>query len=370
MIEASIISNLAAAEGLEYIGASGVALGEEDKLRLQNWQEQGFAGDMNYMKRKAELFCDARFLLESAKTILLFAAPYSKEKFNPETTTPNKNNDNNQQPETSRGKTQARVARYAWGKDYHKVLRKKLSKILLETQRITKIDFNFRVFSDSAPLLERAYGRKLGYGFIGKNSMLIRPSVGSFFFLAEAVTDYPFEQNRETPHFADCGECTLCVSACPTSAIANNRTIDARRCISYLTIEKRGLFTEQESKSIREWIFGCDICQEVCPFNHAPLKLEQKSIKEFSAATGVGMFLNLKDVLQIKTDEEFYRRFAGTPLTRAKREGLLRNAAAVAANIGAIECLEDLKKIAQKDQSHIVRQAAAAAVKALESELL
>ncbi|MBU0668354.1 tRNA epoxyqueuosine(34) reductase QueG [Patescibacteria group bacterium] len=208
------------------------------------------------------------------------------------------------------------VARYAYGRDYHKVMRKLLKEIA------GFIGGRTRVCVDSAPLLEKAYAVAAGLGFIGKNTTLITPELGSWVLLGEIITD--LELTYDKPVAGTCGNCTRCLEACPTKALIGPKKMDARRCISYLTIEHKGPIADDLKKGMGKRIFGCDICQEVCPYNlRLPRELAFKGLKESKIAGGE---LDLKEILEIGSDEEFLRRFAGSPLMRAGLEGMRRNA--------------------------------------------
>jgi epoxyqueuosine reductase len=198
-------------------------------------------------------------------------------------------------------------------------------------------------------------------GFIGKNTLLIVPGQGSFLFLAEIlwnveiVDDEPPDRELKSP--ANCGSCQRCLDSCPTGAFVSPYVLDARKCISYLTIEKRGALSIQERKWLGEWVFGCDVCQEVCPFNHVSIKRNGRArISPLRAEYGVGRVLSLQEVLKIRSHGEFVAQFGGTAVARAKREGLLRNAAVVAANTCAVPLLRDLIDVAQSDEAGVVRQ--------------
>jgi epoxyqueuosine reductase len=215
--------------------------------------------------------------------------------------------------------------------------------------------------------------------------MVIMPGAGSFMFLGEVlwsleVSELPEVQDdeyegdngrlRSALGKSHCGSCSRCIDYCPTSALVADRVLDARRCISYLTIEKRGSLTHQERTWIGEWVFGCDICQDVCPFNVVSIKSRAKpDCSEFLPSAGVGCSLELSEVIAIRSDAEFVKRFGGTPLMRAKREGLVRNAAVVSANKRVFEVLEGLKSAVREDRSAVVRSHALWAFAQLSSEL-
>ena len=229
----------------------------------------------------------------------------------------------------------------------------------------------YRVFADSVPLLERALARRSGLGFIGKNTMAIIPKQGSFFFLGELLWNLEVERPEKSPRSqASCGSCTNCLVGCPTGAFVEDRVLDAGRCISYLTIEKRSALTYQERAWIGEWLFGCDICQEVCPFNIVPLKKGLgPHVPELGRDAGVGATISLERVLRMRTDDEYRAVFQGTAVMRAKREGLARNAAVVAANTHAENLFPLLGEVARHDPSPLVRQHAVWASAVMASRL-
>jgi epoxyqueuosine reductase len=331
---------LAAQAGLSVLSVAGPEALAVDGGRLRAWQEAGYAADMGYMERPPELLSDPSRLLESVKSILVIAAFY----------------DRVARPPLPLG--HGRVARYAWGKDYHKVLRERLTRLAELVRGHLGESVEYRVFSDSVPLLERALSAKSGLTFIGKNTMAIIPGQGSFFFIGEVLWNVEVEPPLESPGAKGrCGACSNCLDKCPTNAFVSERTLDAGRCISYLTIEKRGVLSYNERSWLGEWIFGCDVCQEVCPFNIVPLKMgKTAALPELSSEAGVGSMLSLERVLSMRTDEEFRKVFQGTAIVRTKREGLLRNAAVVSANTHSVNLFELLLERAEKDTSIVVRR--------------
>lgn len=293
---------------------------------LSDWQQRGYGGEMQYMLRPPEHYTRLEHLLSGVRSILLVAAPYTRAAV----------------PPLPAGC--GRIARYAWGRDYHRALKKNLTRAVeqvIGNQAVNGTDY--RIFTDAVPLLERALGAAAALGFIGRNSLLIHPSTGSYNFLAEALLKLDIEpdiagagfpgradsSDKRAAPAAGCGSCRRCIPACPTNAIVGDGQVDSRRCISYLTIEKKTAFSKWESEAIGDWLFGCDICQEVCPFNSSP---DGAALSAFDAEEGAGPFIELGSVFSLRTDEEFARRFAGTPLMRAGRLGLLRNAISVAVN--------------------------------------
>jgi len=327
------------------VAVADPSLLEEDQRHLRRWQECGFAGEMAFMQRDADLLANPSRLVPDVRSVVVIGAFYDRGHRHP----------------LPLG--HGRVARYAWGRDYHKVLRKRLELLCQRVERHLGRTMNFRFFSDSVPLLERALARRAGLGFIGKNTMLIMPRAGSFLFLAEVLWDIEISglpsqsaERQEANSKAHCGTCSQCLHGCPTGALVGEKVLDARRCISYLTIEKRGVLTLQERSWIGEWVFGCDVCQDVCPFNVLSIAKKTKpDIAEFGSDFGVGQSLDLGLILKIRGDQEFVKRFSGTPLMRTKREGLLRNAAVVAANTHAMEVLDSLQVAVREDPSPIVR---------------
>jgi epoxyqueuosine reductase len=208
-----------------------------------------------------------------------------------------------------------------------------------------------RCFVDAVPLLERAVAARAGLGFFGKNTNLLQPRSGSWFFLSEILLDLELPaDNREIK--VSCGSCQRCIEACPTNAFPGPYVLDSRKCISYLTIENKGAIPRELRGAIAEWVFGCDVCQDVCPFNRFSVDARWP---EFHPETGVGPRLDLVEVLSLATDESFRMRFKGTPLTRPKRRGLLRNAAVVAANVGASAAVPALVERIENDIEPLIR---------------
>jgi epoxyqueuosine reductase len=250
------------------------------------------------------------------------------------------------------GAPYGRVARYAWGLDYHVAIERR-ARSLAAAFAAEVPGLSARPAVDAQPLLERAFARRSGLGFVGKNTNLIVPGAGSWFFLAELVVSVPLPE--DPPVRQGCGGCTSCKTACPTDALSRDFSLDARRCVSYHTIENRGSIPPEFRPGLGDWLFGCDDCQEACPFNARPF---EALWPEFSPSAGAGAWLSLAEVLSLRTPEAFNRRFAGTPLLRAKRGGLVRNACVVARNRGAVEELRELLRERLEDENEAVREAA------------
>jgi epoxyqueuosine reductase len=270
---------------------------------LQTWIHNGFQADMDWIKHHVELRNDPRNLLENCQTVIVFAHSY--------------NNGFDHLELNSHGK----IARYAVGRDYHKVLKKKLKSIsdFLKTKNI-----NSRCFVDSGPVAERDWAVKSGIGARGKNSLVLNKKLGSFFFLSSMLIDHRID--ADTPVKDMCGKCTKCIKACPTNAIIKPYIVDSNKCISYWTIESKAEELPDEIvKNQEKWIFGCDICQEVCPYNnHRNLIQSEPDFVPRKNTTQ----LNLENVKEMNQDE-FIEKFAGQPIIRTKLSGLKRNAKAI-----------------------------------------
>ena len=279
----------------------------EDFERYQNWVARGMAGEMGYLTdRRAAVRRDVRNLLPTARSVICVGKLY-----------------NTPDPPAKDG--DARISRYARGKDYHVVMRSALEKM---AARLTEIEtFEWKICVDTAPLLERSYARLAGLGWIGRNTCLINEPRGSWFFLGEIITSLDLKPGAPPPD--RCGSCTRCIDACPTQALVprgDGWTLDSRRCISYLTIELRGPIPDELHAGMGEHVFGCDICQDVCPWNaRAPVTDDP---------TFTGAAVPLKELAGL-SPEEFRQRFADSPIARAKHAGLLRNVAVAMENRGA-----------------------------------
>lgn len=257
------------------------------------------------------------------------------------------------------------VARYARGKDYHKVLKKRLivlsdflkseARNLTYQQAGPKFEIETYISVDSGPMVDRVLAETAGLGFFGKNSCIIDPSKGSYFFIASVLTNLELEPT-EKKHMPSCGDCMKCIKNCPTGALVSPGKLDARKCISYLTIEnKEGIPIELRSK-IGNRLFGCDICQEVCPFSIGRAHHQVVQIDKLKGEYGVGESLDLREVLFIKNDEEFLSRFAGTPIMRTKRRGLIRNACVVAGNSGDKTLIPFLENLIQDESDDMINE--------------
>ena len=331
-----ILEEKARAAGFDLVGVTGAGPLRRGGERLTEWQEAGMAADMGYMHRPAGLLADPKRLQKSARSVVSLGVSYYP----------------GDHPEDGGG---GRVARYAWGEDYHVVIKERLRVLRAELEGALGCRIKARAFTDAVPLLERSAAQHAGLGFFGRNSCIINGRIGSYFFIADLIVDLEIEPDAEG--LGTCGRCTRCMQACPTGAIKAPGVVDARLCISYLTIENRGEIPRELRGQVGDWAFGCDVCQEVCPYNKR--KATVSSWPEFSAKAGAGPYLGIPEVLGIRDDEEFEARFAGTPLTRPGRAGLLRNCCVAAGNLGLGEAIPALIACLVEDESPLVRGHAA-----------
>ncbi len=289
--------------GFELAGVARAEPLTDDVARYQEWTARGMAGAMRYLTdRRADGRRDPRNLLAGARSVICVGKLY------------------NQAPPPER-EGHAIFSRYAWGRDYHEVLRDALEQL---AHKLAAVEAHqWKVCVDTAPLLERSYARQAGLGWIGRNTCLINEPLGSWFFLGELVTTLELEPDQPPPD--RCGTCTRCIDACPTQALVpegDGWTLDARRCISYLNIELRGPIPEEQRAWMGSRVFGCDICQEVCPWNaRAPETNEPAFRPAYDPAPPL-------EELAALSPEQFRERFRETPVMRAKYEGLLRNVSA------------------------------------------
>ena len=273
--------------------------GEEE--RYMKWIADNWHADMNYMARNIDKRVDPRLLVEGAKSIISVALNYY--------------------PHNKQATNAPQFAYYAYGKDYHDVIKGKL-KELFEFILGRQPNISGRYFSDSAPVLERFWAAQAGIGFVGKNSLLIIPGRGSFFFLGELIIDVKLDYDKPIPE--NCGSCTRCIDGCPTAAIEEPYRVNANRCISYQTIENRGEISSYVAPRLKNYVFGCDICQKVCPWNRMSTP---HNTLEFMPNDSF-MKLDLKKMLDM--DEEEYREiFRGSAVKRTKFSGLKSNVIAV-----------------------------------------
>ena len=306
--------------------------------KYAKWIDDSFDGGMKYLSNYELKKFDAKLIEPWVRSVILVGASYF-------------NSSIFEKPSEEYG----RVAMYAWGLDYHYVIKKMLEDFVNRLKRFYSSDFSYRIFSDSTPIYEKGFGVVSGLGFQGKNTMLIDPyRLGSFFFIGEVLTDLEVEPT-ENLNFKGCGNCNLCVSSCPTGALSPY-VLDARKCISYLTIEYRGIIGEDVASRMGDWVFGCDVCQQVCPFNKVLYFGKFGSnVKEF--ISNITPFLNLRDILLISSQKQFDRIFKGKAIQRTKRRGLIRNAIIVAVNNGANKLIDNIARL-RNDNDEVIAHTA------------
>lgn len=294
-----VVKTLSRTLGFDYCGMSKAVQLDDDARRLESWLNKGFHGKMSYMENYFDLRINPLKLVPGAKSVITLLLNYY--------------------PAESQIDDGVKIAKYAYGKDYHEVIRLKLKEFLIQLrERVGEI--NGRGFTDSAPVLERSWAQRSGLGWIGKNGNLINKNSGSFYFIATLITDLELEY--DDPYVKDyCGSCTRCIDYCPTDAILENKVIDGSKCISYFTIElKDALLPEGMKGKFENNLFGCDVCQDVCPWNR------------FSKATTENEFKPLPEILNFSsrdwedlTEESFKIIFKDSPIKRTKFSGIKRN---------------------------------------------
>ncbi len=320
--------------GFQQAGIADVDL-SQDETHLRDWLAQGQHGRMEYMARHGDKRSRPAELQPGTLRVISVRMDYGTD-------------DDAAAWNTLQDGTRAYVARYALGRDYHKLMRARLQKL---ANRISEQvgEFGYRVFVDSAPVLERALARNAGLGWIGKNACLINTGAGSWFFLGEIFTDLPLPTDNEAS--AHCGTCTRCIDICPTQAIVAPNRVDARRCISYLTIELKGSIPEEFRVAIGNRIFGCDDCQLVCPWNKFAKRFDEP---DFRARNGLDQ-ASLVDLFAW-TEEEFLTRTEGSAIRRTGYEGWLRNIAVALGNAATSAGIVGALQARAGDSSDIVRE--------------
>jgi epoxyqueuosine reductase len=276
---------------------------------FREWLDRGYAADMDWLPQSADKRADVRNVLPGARSVIVTATlyntdrPYSREL----------------PPET------ARISRYAWGDDYHDVLKRRLDTLLKWMRAASREPFAARAYVDTGPVQERVYAQYAGLGWIGKNSCLINPEIGSWLFLAEIVCTLPLEPDAQG--LEQCGSCTRCLEACPTGALVEPGVLDSNRCISYLTIEARGPLPVERLESMGTHVYGCDVCQEVCPYNR-PAPASQDPHWQPRAGLDLPRLADLAE----RSDEELLDLLRRSPMKRQKVERLRRNLTIALAN--------------------------------------
>jgi epoxyqueuosine reductase len=324
-----------AALGFDLVGIS--AVGEPPhRESFAEWLRRGYHGEMAYMARTAGQRMHPAEFLPWARSIVSVALNY-----------------NTPHPRlTAQDSIRGWIARYAWGDDYHDVMQAKLERMLRFVREQAGPDAQGRIFVDAGPILDREAGARAGIGWYGKNTNLLSMQIGSFFFLGELCLSLVLPPDR--PVRDRCGRCRLCLDACPTQAFVGPYVLDARRCISYLTIELKGAIPLELRPLVGTHIFGCDICQDVCPYN-----TKVKPTREAGFQPREGLHAPALIPLLELTEADFKTRFRGSPILRAKRRGFLRNVCVALGNLGSPEAVAGLAKTLREDPDALVRAHAA-----------
>jgi epoxyqueuosine reductase len=284
--------------GFEEVGISKAEFLSEEATHLEKWLNQNHHGSMSYMENHFDMRLNPQLLVPGAKSVISLSYNYYTE---------------NEQLDAEAPK----ISKYAYGRDYHKVVKKKLKELLnFIQQEIGEVEG--RCFVDSAPVMERAWAKKSGLGWIGKNSLLLTKGKGSYFFLAEIILDLELEYDGPVKDY--CGSCTKCIDACPTDAIYEPYKVDGSKCISYFTIELKDAIPTEMKGKMDNWMFGCDICQQVCPIN---ARVAEHNEPQFEPHPDL-LSMSKKEWEEI-TEEVFNKVFEGTPVKRTKFSGLKRN---------------------------------------------
>lgn len=287
---------------------------------LQEWLDRGYAGEMAWMARSRERRADVRHVVPGARSVIVTGTLY-----------------NTDRPYTDELPNDvARLSRYAWGDDYHDVIKSRLEALLAWMRSTSQTPFDARAYVDTGPVQERVYAQYAGLGWIGKNTCLINPEIGSWLFLGEIICTLPLEP--DTQGLEQCGSCTRCLEACPTGALVEPGVLDSTRCLSYLTIELRSSIPEAHRESVGGHVYGCDICQEVCPYNRPAPHSDDAPWQPRD-----GLDLPRMVDLWKRSDRDLRSLVRGSPMTRAKLVGLRRNLAVAIGNSGDAQAISALR---------------------------
>lgn len=293
-----LIKEKAKKSGFQDCGISKAGFLEEDARSLETWLSKSYHGKMSYMENHFDKRLNPTLLVEGSKSVISLSYNYF--------------------PQTDVSKlSDFKISKYAYGEDYHIVIKEIMQEMVAELKEEIG-DFECRVFTDSAPILERSWARKSGIGWVGKNANLITKQSGSFYFLAEIICDLELQEDFATTDH--CGTCTKCIDACPTDAIVSDKIIDGSKCISYATIELKDEIPETFKNKMQDWMFGCDICQDVCPWNRFSAPHQQEKFKPNAYLQN-----NSGKDWQELTQELFSEIFRKSPVKRTKFAGLKRN---------------------------------------------
>jgi epoxyqueuosine reductase len=310
-LSSAVVKAEAVAVGFDLCGIAPVQSHRELTF-LHEWLAGGYAGEMHYLHRTADRRTDVRAVMPSAQSVISLGVIYNTDR-------PYSNQENDPK--------RAAVARYAWGDDYHVVIEQRLAQLLARLRQISREEFEARAYVDTGPVQERVYAQYAGLGWIGKNTCLINEDLGSWIFLSEIICSLPLEP--DAPAFDQCGSCARCLEACPTGALVDAGVLDATRCLSYLTIELKGAIPEEHRSAIGRHAYGCDICQEVCPWNIAP-GIGKSSADEWQPRPGLDS-AGLLDLWN-RSDDELRSLLRGSAMKRAGVKRLRRNVAVALGN--------------------------------------
>ncbi|MGH2352381.1 MAG: tRNA epoxyqueuosine(34) reductase QueG [Chloroflexota bacterium] len=326
--------------GFDRAGVSDAAPLRDAEIAIRQRIADGHMDGLRWFTpERARLATRPQELLPGAQSILALAASYLGHRL---------------PPEPVPGRPRGKVARYAWGRDYHDVLKEMAGDLVGGIERIAGRSVKARIFVDSSPLAERAVAERAGLGWFGKNTMLLLPGAGSWAFLCEVILDLELEPDR--PVKKSCGACRRCLDVCPTGALVAPGVLDNGRCISFLTIELKDRIPHPLRPLMGSWVFGCDDCQEVCPVNRRPLPARIAALRAYDDEAAFPQLLPLLSL----TDAEFRARFRGTPVLRAKHWGLQRNACVALGNLGDPAAIPALAAVVHDDACHpLVREHAA-----------
>lgn len=311
MLTSGEIKRKAAELGFDACGVAPAA-DHPELLFFEEWIARGYAGEMAYLARSADRRADVRRVTPSARTVIVTATSY---------------NTNRPYSTECRERDRAHISRYAWGDDYHEVIAKRLDALVAWMHAKHPEPFDACAYVDTGPVQERVYAQHAGIGWIGKNSCVIDPKLGSWLFLGEIICSLPLE--TDAPAFDQCGTCTLCIEACPTQAIVAPGVLDATRCVSYLTIEKRGEIPSALRVGIGTRVYGCDVCQEVCPWNHGAPMSTDPAWQPRPIWDG-----RTVEELANTSDDDLRGGLRDSAMLRAKLRGLRRNIAVALSNLG------------------------------------
>ena len=309
MLTSSRIKQKARELGFDLCGVAA-ADGFPELAFLREWLDCGYAGEMTYMSRTADRRADVRAVVPGARSVIVTGTVYNTDR--PYST-------------DARPRDVALIARYAWGDDYHAVLKARLDALLDWMHAVSPHPFDARAYVDTGPVQERVYAQSAGLGWIGKNTCLISPELGSWLFLAEIICTLPLDPDAQG--LEQCGSCTRCLDACPTGALREAGILDSTRCLSYLTIELRGAIPDAYRAALGTHVYGCDICQEVCPYNQVP-----PCSGDVAWQPRTGLDLPRLVALWQRPDADLRALVRGSAMTRAKLTGLRRNLAVAVGN--------------------------------------